>query len=224
MERVPYWVIRCTPRNWLWETYMFQYGINVPGCTQDSTILTVHIVDGVQVADLQRTCNEEARTYTVSFTITGGVPSTYTVTGGSGSISAQAPYVFTSAPITTNLPFSYAVDDLNHCSPQAVEGVSPCTFDEAVLIPESFTPNGDGINDVFEIPGIQGYPGNSIAIFNRWGGEVYSATGYDNLGTVWDGSSPKALIPGDAPSGTYYYVLELGNGSDAFKGFIYLNR
>lgn len=205
-------------------TYMFQYGINVPGCTQDSTILTVHIVDGVQVADLQRTCNEEARTYTVSFTITGGVPSTYTVTGGSGSISAQAPYVFTSAPITTNLPFSYAVDDLNHCSPQAVEGVSPCTFDEAVLIPESFTPNGDGINDVFEIPGIQGYPGNSIAIFNRWGGEVYSATGYDNLGTVWDGSSPKALIPGDAPSGTYYYVLELGNGSDAFKGFIYLNR
>ena len=205
-------------------TYLFQYAISVPGCTQDSTILTVTIVDGVQVGEVQRICNEATRTYTVSFPITGGVPSAYSVMGGAGSISAQAPFVFTSAPINANQPFSFTIDDVNHCSPQQVSGTSPCTFDEAVLIPESFTPNGDGINDVLEIPGIQGYPANSISIFNRWGAEVYSATGYDNKGTVWNGSSPKALIPGDAPSGTYYYVLELGNGSEAYKGFIYLNR
>lgn len=57
-------------------------------------------------------------------------------------------------------------------------------------------------------------------IFNRWGGEVYKATGYNNRDTVWDGTTDN----GTAPSGTYFYVLELGEGQDAITGYIYLNR
>ncbi len=204
--------------------YRFRYTVNVQGCPSDSSEVALMVVDGVTVSDVQRICIEQDRTYVVSFTLTGGSPSTYEVTGGPGTLSSTAPYVFTSAPIFTSQPFSFQADDANHCTPRTVEGTTPCNFQDGVFVPESFTPNGDGVNDNFTIPGIEGYPENNIVIFNRWGGEVYKAAGYDNVRTVWDGSSPKALVPGDASTGTYYYVLDLGNGSDALKGFIYLNR
>lgn len=204
--------------------YRFRYRVEVAGCPSDSSEVTLSVVDGVTVTDLQRICNEQDRTYTVRFTLTGGTPSSYAVTGGPGVLSGTAPYIFTSAPIFTSQPFSFQADDANHCTPRTVEGTTPCVFEDEVFVPESFSPNGDGINDNFEVPGIEGYPANHIVIFNRWGGKVYEADGYDNVRTVWDGSSPKALVPGDASTGTYYYVLDLGNGAEPLKGFIYLNR
>jgi gliding motility-associated-like protein len=204
--------------------YRFRYTVDVQGCPSDSSEVALLIVDGVTVSGVQRICNEVDRTYLVSFTLTGGTPSSYGVTGGPGTLSVTAPYVFTSAPIFTSQPFAFQADDANHCTPRTIEGTTPCEFQDEVFVPESFTPNDDGINDNFTIPGIEGYPGNNIVIFNRWGGEVYKAAGYDNVRTVWDGSSPKALVPGDASSGTYYYVLDLGDGSDPLKGFVYLNR
>lgn len=204
--------------------YHFGYRVDVMGCPSDSAAVALLVVDGVSIEDVQRECNEQDRTYVVRFTITGGTPASYAVTGGTGTLSDAAPYVFTSAPIFTSQPFAFAVDDANHCTPRTVEGTTPCHFQDDVFVPESFTPNGDGINDSFVIPGIEGYPDNNIVIFNRWGGEVYRANGYDNRHTVWDGSSPNALVPGDATSGTYYYVLDLGNGAEVIKGFVYLNR
>ncbi|MBS1941402.1 MAG: gliding motility-associated C-terminal domain-containing protein [Bacteroidetes bacterium] len=204
--------------------YHYGYRVDVTGCPPDSAVAALLVVDGVSVGNVQRDCDEKDRTYTVSFTITGGNPSSYAVTGGPGTLSSTAPYVFTSAPIFTSQPFAFAVDDENHCTPRTVEGTTPCHFQDDVFVPESFTPNGDGINDNFIIPGIEGWPDNNIVIFNRWGGEVYRANGYDNRHVVWNGSSPNALVPGDASTGTYYYVLDLGNGSETIKGFVYLNR
>ena len=160
----------------------------------------------------------------VSFIIEGGDPLSYTVVGDSGTISATAPYTFVSEPVVISSPFSVVVSDGFACAPLRVEAVSPCSFETEVFIPESFSPNGDGINETFFIPGIEGYPNNTITIFNRWGGEVYDAAGYDNRSVVWDGASPDALIPGSAAAGTYFYVLDLGTGAEPLTGFIQLVR
>lgn len=93
----------------------------------------------------------------------------------------------------------------------------------AVLIPEIFTPNGDSKNAVFEIKNIERYPRNHIMIFNRWGNKVYEGRPYMN---GWDGRNyfdPK-LGGNLLPVGTYYYILDLGDGSEVLKGYIYLNR
>ena len=90
-------------------------------------------------------------------------------------------------------------------------------------IPEGFSPNNDGTNDLFVIRGIQNYPSNSFLIFNRWGDKVYEATPYENS---WDGRSTLGLTLGDEalPVGTYFYILDLGDDSPVIKGTIYLNR
>jgi gliding motility-associated-like protein/uncharacterized repeat protein (TIGR01451 family) len=92
------------------------------------------------------------------------------------------------------------------------------------FIPQGFSPNGDGINDLFVIRGIEIFPANSIQIYNRWGNKVFDASPYRN---TWDGKANNGLIIGDGdrlPIGTYFYLLNLGDNSDVIKGTIYLNR
>jgi gliding motility-associated-like protein/uncharacterized repeat protein (TIGR01451 family) len=91
------------------------------------------------------------------------------------------------------------------------------------FIPEGFSPNGDHINDFFVIRGIQYYPNNRFTIFNRWGNKVFETIQYKNK---WDGKSTMGLRIGgdDLPTGTYFYLLDLGDGSAIIKGTIYLNR
>ena len=91
------------------------------------------------------------------------------------------------------------------------------------FIPEGFSPNGDGINDVFVIREIANYPDNKFILFNRWGDKVFEASPYQN---TWDGRSTRGLRVGEnmLPVGTYFYILDLGDGSDVLKGTIYLNR
>ena len=81
-------------------------------------------------------------------------------------------------------------------------------------IPDGFSPNGDGINDVFEIQGLEGYNTVSIKIFNRWGAVVYES-GHYGRGRYWDG--------GNNTDGTYFYVLEIP-GMDAKSGSVTISR
>jgi len=86
-----------------------------------------------------------------------------------------------------------------------------------VIIYNSFTPNGDGSNDQWIIENIADYPKNKVTIFNRWGTKVFEESGYNNTSISW----PKA--GGDKlPASTYFYIIELGNGSPPFKGFVEL--
>lgn len=95
-------------------------------------------------------------------------------------------------------------------------------------IPNAFSPNGDGINDFFKIIGIEKYTGNSITIINRWGNKVYEAKNYgiDTYPVFWDGyaNTGSTFLGDELPSGTYYYSLNLGNGTKPIAGSIYLDR
>ena len=111
---------------------------------------------------------------------------------------------------------------LNACDP--TNSGPNCQDTVLIQIPEIFTPNNDGINETFEIPGLEDYPNNSIQIFNRWGSTVLNAAPYENN---WNGNSTSNLILGEAelPTGTYYYILDLnGDGSTIYKGYVYLKR
>ena len=93
------------------------------------------------------------------------------------------------------------------------------TIPSDLFIPEAFSPNNDGLNDRFVIDGINNYPKNRLSVFNVWGNELFSMKQYDNS---WDGTSLNQIVFGNKlPAGTYYYILDLGDGT-VIKGFIYI--
>jgi gliding motility-associated-like protein len=99
--------------------------------------------------------------------------------------------------------------------------VSTVVVNEGILIPNVFTPDGDGINDEFYIPS-SGFESFSIEIFNRWGTKIWDA----NSGQIrWDGHSTSGQMMSD---GTYYFVLNAilksqgGNKTYKQAGFVEL--
>ncbi|MDC0008327.1 gliding motility-associated C-terminal domain-containing protein, partial [bacterium] len=93
-----------------------------------------------------------------------------------------------------------------------------------IIIYNSFSPNQDGVNEVFFIQCIENFPNNFLEIFNRWGVKVFEQRDYDN---TWTGISfGRSTYKRDEllPVGTYYYVLNLGDGSRVRSGWVYISR
>ena len=75
-----------------------------------------------------------------------------------------------------------------------------------VFIPGFFSPNGDGVNDLWEVRNASGYKNMSIVIFDRFGRKLHEFVGSGN----WDGRYSGA----DIPAGDYWYVLKLNHPED----------
>ena len=90
-------------------------------------------------------------------------------------------------------------------------------------IPNGFSPNNDGINDIWVIRGIEAYPKNKVRVYNRWNNRVYEKKGYSN---DWNGTNQMQLYFGDGrlPEGTYFYIFDLGDGSKPLTGFVFIKR
>ena len=87
------------------------------------------------------------------------------------------------------------------------------------IIPNTFSPNGDNVNDRWVIKSLEYYPGATIEIYNRGGQLVYKVTGYDPS-NAWDGTiNGKPL-----PIGTYYYIIDPKNGRAQLSGSITIIR
>ncbi|MBA2611873.1 MAG: gliding motility-associated C-terminal domain-containing protein [Bacteroidetes bacterium] len=79
-----------------------------------------------------------------------------------------------------------------------------------LFIPDGFSPDGDGKNDVFFIKGLNGRP-VKLTIFNRWGNKVYEKSEYDNSWNAYPNVA-NTIGSNKVPSATYYYIIEFQDG------------
>lgn len=91
------------------------------------------------------------------------------------------------------------------------------SFYPKIVIPNSFTPNGDGVNDTWNILAINSFPNARIKVTSRYGNLVYQNTG--NY-TPWDGKSNGK----DLPAGTYYYTIYFNDDFETFSGWIFITH
>jgi gliding motility-associated-like protein len=147
----------------------------------------------------------------IALTVTGGVPGGgYTYLWSDNS----------TGPDLSNIPagkYEVIVTDRNGCSQKATKELVP-ENDICLIIPEAFSPNGDLINDVWNIGNIYLYPEVEVTIYNRWGERVWkSARGYPD---PWDGRSNGIALPIDS----YHYAINLHNGTKPIVGDITIVR
>lgn len=90
-------------------------------------------------------------------------------------------------------------------------------------VPNTFTPNGDGINDTWEIPGIEKYPDALVQVYSRTGQLVFQTSGYNSPEKRWDGTSRRG---NELTPGVYFYVINLRSEDfpDPLKGHVTIIR
>lgn len=139
-------------------------------------------------------------------TITGRVWGADSLGSGSGSSLS----VLFSVP--GNYPITLTVTTADGCTSTYtyVQVVVPVE----IIVPNVFSPNGDGHNDALVFEGAQYYPNTSVSVFNRWGQEVFTSSNYKN---TWKPSKS------DVPEGTYFYILKLSTGKE-YTGNVTLLR
>jgi gliding motility-associated-like protein len=84
-------------------------------------------------------------------------------------------------------------------------------------IPNVFTPNGDGINDTWQIKHLVSYPGCTVEVYTRYGQLIFQSTGYGN---PWNGTANGKPVP----AATYYYIINPKNGLKPMSGFVDIVR
>lgn len=115
--------------------------------------------------------------------------------------------------------FWVKVTDENGCVSSDTINIIPCKGLQLAGIPNTFTPNGDASNPTWRIPGLENFQNVSIEIYDRWGRSVFkSSHGLPEGG--WDGTSNGKPLPMDS----YYYIINLNNGTEPILGTVTIIR
>ncbi|MEO6851970.1 MAG: gliding motility-associated C-terminal domain-containing protein, partial [Mucilaginibacter sp.] len=147
----------------------------------------------------------------------------------SGFVNGENSNQLTTLPITTttatstSVPGEYTITVKGAAAPDyafnyiygTLTILSPSP--QSIVIPNTFTPNGDNINDVWNISELIYFPNCLVSIYTRYGGLVYQSKGYSQ---PWDGTSNGKTLP----VGTYYYIINLQNGIRPLAGPITILR
>jgi len=120
------------------------------------------------------------------------------------------------ATITQTTTYTLTVTSAAGCSASDQVVV---TLLRPIDVPNVFSPNGDGVHDRWIIRNIDLYANTVVEIFNRYGKKVFEQRGYTSA-NAWDGT----LNGRPLPTGSYYYVIQLGIGKKPVGGIISLIR
>jgi len=110
--------------------------------------------------------------------------------------------------------YTLVVTSAHNC-PTATDDVFVKVF-KKLIIPNAFSPNGDGANDYWRLESMQVYPTSTVKVYNRFGQCVYSAIGADS--PIWDGKFQGK----PCPMGGYSYVIDLKNGTPLLSGMLFI--
>lgn len=152
----------------------------------------------------------------------GQVTIAATATGSSNYQYSWSPATYLNSA-TVLQPVSKPLADISYTL--TVTGAGGCTKKDDVFvklllapeIPNVFSPNNDGVNDVWSIRYLNSYPGATVQVFDRYGKVVYNSVGYN---TPWDGTFQGQALP----AGVYYYVINPKNGRKTITGSVTIVR
>jgi hypothetical protein len=186
--------------------------VKANGCTtRDTTVVTVYPLPTVDAGlDLfvfknqQVTINAIASNDAVNFA--------WSPSFNLSSANVLKPSILSSADTT----YKILVTTANNCS--AVDFMKVTVLTDFV-IPNVFSPNGDGQNDTWVMKGIENYPGLRVDIFDRYGRKVLSSLGYKK---PWNGNLDN--YGKSVPIGVYYYIIDIKNGNPPITGSLTLLR
>lgn len=131
--------------------------------------------------------------------------------------SIYNPYIQnTSADPIVTTTFYLLGQDINGCVAWDSVRVNVTPNSELIFF-NTFSPNGDGINDYFYIGNAYKYPNNRLEVFTRSGQMVYAKTNYDNS---WNGYN----YGDELPEATYYYIFTAGDGTASKFGDVTIIR
>lgn len=185
------------------------------GCvSSDTALLTVNPLPGVKIESSDVTisnkrfelCNPPVTLNATGYDVTSNLLWSTGETSNSILVSSAPQQVWV-----------HATNSFGCISGDTVR-VVVCSAENKLVIPNGFTPNGDGQNDTWMIKGIEQFPEVTIEIYDRWGREVFkSDRGYTK---PWDGTFHGSPMPMDS----YYYIIDVHNGSAAITGNVAVIR
>jgi gliding motility-associated-like protein len=184
------------------------YGIGCP----DTMFITVNVwtlpnVDLIN-ADTTITIGKSVQLY-----VQGAQHYTWSPTNGLSDPNAPN----TMAHPTTTTTYVVTGFDMNGCTYTDSVKIT-LNYHTNLLIPTGFTPNGDGLNDVFRIVNPEVQRLMEFRVFNRWGQEIFTTT---DISKGWDGTWKG--VPQEI--GTYQYIIRVGyfdNTTELYKGDVQL--
>ena len=121
--------------------------------------------------------------------------------------------------VTISAPGDYAITVIggtsNNYKIVPVDGV--LTITPVIVVPNTFTPNGDGINDFWNIKALTSFPQCIVSVYSRFGSLIYQSRGYAK---PWDGTYNGSQVP----VGTYYYIIDTKDGQKQLSGSVTVLR